>query len=221
MCLEPLASSTEGCPLGPGKAAEVLKAIAALSSPVTTCAISTWEWGSGRASTSKAAGHFQEPPSPRDYMTINDLYSPRLRKRNRAHSHSHHTKKKQRIRVSLFMCICYRQTDKDRWSHHPTPAPGEAVHRLLHTCGSPAAAHSVSDQLWWQLWRWGVSSDGSQEAEGGQEGPEMSRGQRVRLEGSSCSQARAQSRKAATRKLTSGPWQRELGEVRAAPECPN
>lgn len=150
-----------------------------------------------------------------------DLYSPRLRKRNRGHSHSHHTKKKQRIRVSLFMCICYRQTDKDRWSHHPTPAPGEAVHRLLHTCGSPAAAHSVSDQLWWQLWRWGVSSDGSQEAEGGQEGPEMSRGQRVRLEGSSCSQARAQSRKAATRKLTSGPWQRELGEVRAAPECPN
>lgn len=66
-----------------------------------------------------------------------------------------------------------------------------------------------------------MSSDGSQEGGGGQEGPEMSRGQGVRQGSSSCSQAGTQSREAAARKLTSGPWHRESGEVRAAPECPN
>ena len=33
-----------------------------------------------------------------------------------------------------------------------------------------AAAHSVSDQLWQQLWRWGVSTDRSQGSRGGGQG---------------------------------------------------
>lgn len=66
-----------------------------------------------------------------------------------------------------------------------------------------------------------MSTDGSQEGGGGQEGPEMSKGQGVSRGSPQCSQAGTQSGKAATRKLTSGPWHRRSGEVRAAPECPN
>lgn len=84
--------------------------------------------------------------------------------------------------VGVHACVCYRQTDTDRWSQPPPSlAPGVAcVPPALHMW-LPAAAHSVSDQLWQQLWRWKVSArwvpeERGRRARGGQEGPGMSRG---------------------------------------------
>lgn len=148
-------------------------------------------------------------PLPGQY-DHHDLYSPRLRKRNQANTVIHIMQKRNRECVSLFMCVCYRQTNRQRQmvSLLSPPAPGEAVHRLFHTCGS--------QQLHVPSMTSCAGSCGGGECvmmgprrEGGQEGPEMSRGQRVRQGSSQCSQAGTQSRKAAARKLTSGPWHRE------------
>lgn len=73
------------------------------------------------------------------------------------------------------VCVCWwgkrgaaRQTDTDRWSHpHPGGRRGGCA-PPVHHMWLPAAAHSVRDQLWWQLGRWGGSAMGPRGQGGGQ-----------------------------------------------------
>lgn len=85
------------------------------------------------------------------------------------------------------MCVCVlgrgwgegmgvaKQTDTDRWSHPHPVGPRGGCAPPVHHMWLTAAAHSVRDQLWWQLGRWGVSAMGprgaGEEGKGRTEGP--------------------------------------------------
>lgn len=131
MCLEPLASSTGRLSLRAWESWEVLKVIPALSSRFRTRAISAWGWGVGEhpAAGLRVTLRKRRPPH---------TPSPGLRKGNQASIIPRIMQKRNGECVSLFMCVCYRQTNRQRQmvSLSSPPAPGEAVHRLFHTCGS-------------------------------------------------------------------------------------